>query len=299
MRIGVDVGGSHIGLGFVNKDGKLVLKDEKDYDKRQEDMSNIVLETIIELINKNINNNNVKKEEIKSIGIAFPGTVSETAVIKAENLGIDNFEVVEKLKKHFNVPIHLENDAKCAAIAEKEFGSLKKYEDAIFLIIGTGVGGAVYLNGKLLRPKRYSGFEVGHTVINKDGIKCSCGRRGCFEVYSSMRKLKEKINKEFNLNTIDGIKIREFMEENKDNKKLNEILDEYTQNLEIGIANLINIFEPQAISIGGSFGHYDMLLKRLQDKINEKTELYNKEQIPKIVIAELKNDAGIIGAAMI
>ena len=299
MRIGIDVGGSHIGLGLVNKDGKLVLKDEKDYDKRQEDMSNIVLETIIELINKNIDNNNVKKEEIESIGIAFPGTVSETAVIKAENLGIDNFEVVEKIKKHFDVPIHLENDAKCAAIAEKEFGSLKEYEDAVFLIIGTGVGGAVYLNGKLLRPKRYSGFEVGHTVINKDGIKCSCGRRGCFEVYSSMRKLKEKINKEFNLNTIDGIKIREFMEENKDNKKLNEILDEYTQNLEIGIANLINIFEPQAISIGGSFGHYDMLLKRLQDKINEKTELYNKEQIPKIVIAELKNDAGMIGAAMI
>ncbi len=299
MRIGVDVGGSHIGLGLVNKDGKLILKAEKDYDKIQEDMSNIVLETIIELINKIIDNNDVKKEEIESIGIAFPGTVSETTVIKAENLGIDDFEVVKKLKKHFDVPIHLENDAKCAAIAEKEFGSLKNYEDAIFLIIGTGVGGAVYLNGKLLRPKRYSGFEVGHTVINKDGIKCSCGRRGCFEVYSSMRRLKEKISNEFNLNTIDGIKIREFIEENKDNKKLNEILDEYTQNLEIGIANLINIFEPQAISIGGSFGHYDMLLKRLQDKINEKTELYNKEQIPKIVIAELKNDAGMIGAAMI
>lgn len=299
MKIGIDVGGSHIGLGLVNRDGKLVLKDEKDYDKRQEDMSNIVLETIIELINKIIDSNSVKKEEIESIGIAFPGTVSETAVIKAENLGINDFEVVKKLKKHFDVPIHLENDAKCAAIAEKEFGSLKNYEDAIFLIIGTGVGGAVYLNGKLLKPKRYSGFEVGHTVIDKDGIECNCGRRGCFEVYSSMRRLKEKISKEFNLNTIDGIKIREFMEENKDNKRLNEILDEYTQNLETGIANLINIFEPQAISIGGSFGHYDILLKRLQDKINEKTELYNKEQIPKIVIAELKNDAGMIGAAMI
>ena len=299
MKIGIDVGGSHIGLGLVNRDGKLVLKDEKDYDKRQEDMSNIVLETIIELINKIIDSNSVKREEIESIGIAFPGTVSETAVIKAENLGINDFEVVKKLKKHFDVPIHLENDAKCAAIAEKEFGSLKNYEDAIFLIIGTGVGGAVYLNGKLLRPIRYSGFEVGHTVIDKDGIECNCGRRGCFEVYSSMRRLKEKISKEFNLNTIDGIKIREFMEENKDNKRLNEILDEYTQNLETGIANLINIFEPQAISIGGSFGHYDILLKRLQDKINEKTELYNKEQIPKIVIAELKNDAGMIGAAMI
>lgn len=297
MKIGIDVGGSHVGLGLVDKNGKLVLKEEKDYNNRQKDMSNIVVETIIELIYKAINENNVKKEDIESIGLAFPGTVSETTVIKAENLGIENLEIEKELKKHFNIPIHLENDAKCAAIAEKEFGSLKKYEDAIFLIVGTGVGGAVFLDNKLLRPKRYSGFEVGHMVINKNGIECNCGRKGCFETYTSMRRLKEKISKEFNLNTIDGIKIREFMEQNQENEKLNKILDEYIQDLQIGIANLINIFEPQAISIGGSFGHYDILLKRLQDKINEKTELYNKEQIPEILIAELKNDAGIIGAA--
>lgn len=299
MKIGIDVGGSHVGLGLVDKNGKLVLKKEKDYDKRQEDMSNIVLETIIELIYKIIDENNIKKEEIESIGLAFPGTVSETTVIKAENLGIENLEIEKELKKHFNIPIHLENDAKCAAIAEKEFGSLKKYQDALFLIVGTGVGGAVFLNNKLLRPKRYSGFEVGHMVINKNGMECNCGRKGCFETYSSMKRLKEKISKEFNLNTIDGIKIREFMEQNQENEKLNKILDEYIQDLQIGIANLINIFEPQAISIGGSFGHYDILLKRLQDKINEKTELYNKEQIPEILIANLKNDAGMIGAAMI
>ncbi len=299
MKIGIDVGGSHVGLGLVDKNRKLVLKKEKDYDKRQEDMSNIVLETIIELIYKIINENNIKKEEIESIGLAFPGTVSETTVIKAENLGIENLEIEKELKKHFNIPIHLENDAKCAAIAEKEFGSLKKYQDALFLIVGTGVGGAVFLDNKLLRPKRYSGFEVGHMVINKNGIECNCGRKGCFETYSSMKRLKEKISKEFNLNTIDGIKIREFMEQNQENEKLNKILDEYIQDLQIGIANLINIFEPQAISIGGSFGHYDILLKRLQDKINEKTELYNKEQIPEILIANLKNDAGMIGAAMI
>ncbi len=299
MRIGIDVGGSHVGLGLIDKNGKLILKEEIDYNRRQQDMSNIVLETIIELINKIISENKIKKEEIESIGLAFPGTVSETAVIKAENLGIENLEIVKTLKKHFNVSIHLENDAKCAAIAEKKFGSLKQYDDAIFLIIGTGVGGAVYLNGNLLRPKRYSGFEVGHMVINKDGIKCNCGRRGCFETCCSMRRLKEKIKNEFNLDTIDGIKIREFMEQNKNNQKLNGILDEYTQDLETGIANLINIFEPQVISIGGSFGHYDILLKKLRDKINEKTELYNKEQIPEIVIANLKNDAGMIGAAMI
>ncbi len=299
MKIGVDVGGSHVGIGIVDATGNLLLKKEKDYDKKQDDMSNIVLNTIIEIIKEIIQENNINLEEIESIGIAFPGTVSETSVIKAENLGIENYEVVRKIQKEFNVPIYLENDAKCAAIAEKELGSLKKYEDSVFLIVGTGIGGAVFLDGKLLKPKRFSGFEVGHMVINKNGIKCNCGRKGCFETYCSMRRLKEKISKEFDLNTIDGIKISEFIEQNQENDKLNKILDEYIQDLQIGIANLINIFEPQAISIGGSFGHYEILLKRLQDKINEKTELYNKEQIPKILTADLKNDAGIIGAAMI
>ena len=299
MKIGVDVGGSHVGIGIVNATGNLLLKKEKDYDKKQDDMSNIVLNTIIEIIKEIIQENNINLEEIESIGIAFPGTVSETSVIKAENLGIENYEVVRKIQKEFNVPIYLENDAKCAAIAEKELGSLKKYEDSVFLIVGTGIGGAVFLDGKLLKPKRFSGFEVGHMVINKNGIECNCGRKGCFETYCSMKRLKEKISKEFDLNTIDGIKIREFIEQNQENDKLNKILDEYIQDLQIGIANLINIFEPQAISIGGSFGHYEILLKRLQDKINEKTELYNKEQIPKILTADLKNDAGIIGAAMI
>ena len=299
MKIGVDVGGSHVGIGIVNATGNLLLKKEKDYDKKQDDMSNIVLNSIIEIIKEIIQENNINLEEIESIGIAFPGTVSETSVIKAENLGIENYEVVKKIQKEFNVPIYLENDAKCAAIAEKELGSLKKYEDSVFLIVGTGIGGAVFLDGKLLKPKRFSGFEVGHMVINKNGIECNCGRKGCFETYCSMKRLKEKISKEFDLNTIDGIKIREFIEQNQENDKLNKILDEYIQDLQIGIANLINIFEPQAISIGGSFGHYEILLKRLQDKINEKTELYNKEQIPKILTADLKNDAGIIGAAMI
>lgn len=203
------------------------------------------------------------------------------------------------LKKEYDCEILLQNDAKCAAMAEKKFGSLKKYDDALFLIVGTGVGGAVFLQGKLLIPKRYSGFEVGHMVIEKDGAKCNCGRKGCFEVYGSMKRLKEKIKEEFKLNSIDGKQIKEFMIKNEKNKKLEVILDEYIENLVIGIANLINIFEPEAISIGGSFAYYkEILLEKLENKLLEKQELYNKDDIPKIVIAELKNDAGIIGAAM-
>ena len=238
--------------------------------------------------------------EIESIGIAFPGTVSNGIVIKADNLGITNLKIVEELKKDFNYPIYLQNDAKAAAIAEKKFGSLRNYYDSIFLIIGTGVGGAVFLNGELLKPKRYSGFEIGHMVIKENGIKCNCGRNGCFECYGSMKRLKIKISDVFNLNSIDGIIIREFMEDNLKNEKLNEILDLYIKDLVVGIANLINIFEPEAVSIGGSFAHYrDILLEKLEKELAKKEELFNKEDIPKIVFAELKNDAGIVGAAML
>lgn len=300
MKIGIDVGGSHVGLGIIDKDGKLMLKNEMDYLFHNEDMSQIVIDTIIGLIYKTLRENNIAKSDIELIGVTFPGTVSGGIVVKAENLGIENLNIEKELKKEFNAPIYLQNDAKSAAKAEKYFGSLKEYDDALFLIIGTGIGGAAFLGGKLLIPKRYSGLEVGHMVIHKDGEKCNCGRSGCFEAYASMKRLKLKIQKEFELPDIDGKNIKKFMLENKDNEKLNSILDRYIEYLTIGICNLINIFEPEIISIGGSFAHYkEILLDRLEKKLSERKELYNKDSIPKIVVAELKNDAGIIGASMI
>lgn len=300
MKIGIDVGGSHIGLGLIDLKGNLLLKREKDYDKNQKDMSNIVLDTIKQLINEILEENQIEIKEIESIGIAFPGTVSNGIVVKAENLGIENFKIVEELKQQFNIPIYLENDAKCAAIAEKKYGSLKKYDDALFLIIGTGVGGAVFLKGELLKPKRYSGFEVGHMAISKDGPSCNCGRNGCFETYSSIKRLKQKIQKEFDLPNIDGKRIEEFMIKNAENERLNNIIDTYIDYLSLGIANLINIFEPEAISIGGSFAHYNkILLSKLEGRLSIGNDLYNKGELPKLLVAELKNDAGIIGAAMI
>ena len=215
MKIGIDVGGSHIGLGIVDSNGDLILKKEKDYEKIESDMSQIVVDTIRKLLHEIIDEKDINIKEIEFIGMAFPGTVTDEVVIKAENLGIENLRIVEELKKEFNVPMKLENDATVAAIAEKEKGSLKDYSDALFLIVGTGVGGAAFMDGKLLRPKRFPGFEFGHMVIKENGIECNCGRKGCFECYSSMKRLKEKISDEFNLNTIDGKIIEDFMLENK------------------------------------------------------------------------------------
>ncbi len=300
MRIGIDVGGSHIGFGIVNSNGELIIKKEKDYEKKEKDMSIIVIQTIKELIKQTLEENNIDISKIESIGMAFPGTVKDTIVIKAENLGIENLNIGKELQKEFSIPIYLENDAKCAAIAEKEYGSLKKYEDSLFIIVGTGVGGAAFLNGEILKPKRYAGFEFGHMVIKENGIRCNCGRNGCFECYASIKRFKEKIKDKFNLNSIDGKEIKDFIIQNKDNEDLDSLIDIYIKDLVTGLANLINIFEPEVISIGGSFVHYgEILLKRLEEKLAEKTELYNKDNIPKIVLAELKNDAGIIGATKI
>lgn len=299
MKIGIDVGGSHIGLGIVNENGEITYKKEKDYLFYEDDMSEVVIGTIILLIRDAIKDNNIDINKIERVGIAIPGTVSNGVIIKAENLGIENLEIAKELKTVFDLPIYLENDAKCAAIAEKEFGSLKQYDDAMFLIVGTGVGGAVFLNDKLLKPKRYSGFEVGHMVIKENGEKCNCGRKGCFEVYSSMKRFKEKIQDEFNLPDTNGKHIKEFMLKNKENEKLNTMIDKYLDDLSTGIINLVNIFEPEVICIGGSFAYYkEILLERLEKTILEKEELFNRKTTPKLIVAQLKNDAGIIGAAM-
>ena len=209
MKIGIDIGGSHVAIGLINENGKIIAKEDKDLnnDLQSKDYCKKLVDTIIELISKILEENKIDIKGIKLIGIAIPGTVSDTHIIKAKNLHIKDFNIVSEINKYFNIPIVLRNDAKCAAIAEKEYGSLKKYDDAVFLTIGTGIGGAVYLGGKLLKPKKYEGFEIGHMVIKKDGIKCNCGRKGCFEKYASIKTFKDRIQSKFNKKNLTGREI--------------------------------------------------------------------------------------------
>lgn len=301
MKIGIDIGGSHLGIGLINSNGKIIAKEEKDIhnNAKNKNYGEQLVEAIIELITKILEKKKIKIQEISLIGIAVPGTVSNTHIIKADNLHIQNFNIVSEINKFFNIPIYLRNDAKCAAIAEKEYGGLKKYDDALFLTIGTGIGGAVFLGGKLLRPKKYEGFEIGHIVIEKNGIQCNCGRHGCFEKYASMKTLKDTVQKEFNRENLTGRELKEILIDENNKPKTDVIINEYIDNLSLGLANLINIFEPETISIGGSFVHYkDLMLDKLIKKLNEKNMLFNNNGAPKIIMAKLKNDAGIIGSVI-
>lgn len=294
MKIGIDIGGSHIGIGLVDNDGSIIVKDEEFI----KDKTNIK-EQIEEFIIENVTRMGLTYN-VESIGIAIPGTVTENKIIKAVNLGLEDYDLADNLSKVLKKDVKLKNDAKCAALAEQKYGELAGVENSIFLCIGTGVGGAVIHDGQLLEPDDVPGFEFSHTIIQKDGELCSCGKRGCFEAYASLKKFKQKVSDVFNLNTLSGKEIRKFINDNPNNEKLNEMIKEYIEYLSIGISNLVNIFEPDAICIGGSFAEYeDIFYEPLKEKLLHGNLLFNERQDIVIKLAKLKNDAGIIGATLI
>lgn len=147
MRIGIDIGGNHVAVGLMNLSGKMICKSEEDISNNSKDKNfeAKLVDTIIRNIQCVLDKKNTDITKISFIGIAVPGMVSGTTIVKAKNLHISDFNIGAEINKYFNVPIKLRNDAKCAALAEKEYGSLKKYDDAVFIGIGTGIGGAVFL----------------------------------------------------------------------------------------------------------------------------------------------------------
>lgn len=294
MRIGIDIGGSHVGIGLVDNNGSIIQKEEmfiKDKTNIKEKIEEFITEKVIQM--SLVNN-------IESIGVSVPGTVSENKIIKSVNLGLENYDLAGNLEGILKMPVKLKNDAKCAALAEQKYGELANYEDSVFLCIGTGVGTAVFHEGKMLEPDDVPGFEFSHTIIQKDGELCNCGKRGCFETYASLKRFKQRISDRFELNTLSGKVIRQFIQDNSDNQLIKEMIKDYVEYLSIGISNIINIFEPDAICIGGSFSEYgNIFYEPLKEALLQGNLLFNKRNEIIIKYAKLKNDAGIIGATLI
>ena len=294
MKIGIDIGGSHVAIGLVDNNGSIIQKEEffiKDKTNLKEQIEEFITENVIQM--SLINN-------IECIGIAVPGTISGNKIIKSVNLGIENYDLAVNLEKILKIKVKLKNDAKCAALAEQRYGELADYDNSIFLCIGTGVGTAVIHDGKMLEPDDVPGFECSHTIIQKDGELCNCGKRGCFETYASLKRFKQRISDRFELNTLNGKVIRQFINENSENQMIKEMIKEYVDYLSIGISNIINIFEPDAICIGGSFSEYgNIFYEPLKETLLNGNLLFNHRNEIVIKYAKLKNDAGIIGATLI
>lgn len=300
MKIGIDLGGSHIAIGVVDKDGKIL-------DKREKRLRGIEKKAIKKTIENEIITNIKeygKLYKINEIGIAVPGTVSKEKVIKSVNLGLKDYKIIENIQKEIDLPIKIRNDAKCAALAEHTYGTLKKYNRVLFLTLGTGIGGAVIIDGKLLNTGELPGCEIGHIVIKQNGILCNCGRKGCFEKYASMKAFKDNLRNQlgYDENT-SGKQLMAILKDNKrgnpNYEKIEKIRKQYIKDLSTGISNLINIFEPEAIGIGGSFVYFsEVLLEDLKREITEQNMLFNPRKDINIQTAILGNEAGIIGAVI-
>ena len=298
MKIGIDIGGSHIAVAIINEKGRMIQKIEQDLEKK-ENMTQYILNYVDKAI-KQLS----KTADIEKIGIALPGTPKGSIITNLVNLGIDKIDFKE-IEEKYKVPLKCINDAKAAAMAEKEYGALKGYQDSIFLCLGTGIGGAVFLNHQLLEANKNPGFEIGHMVIDRNGIECQCGKKGCFETYCSMKRLKDKLQNTLE-KTIPGkeiknaMELKEVLQKNIENKEIQMILEEYISNLIVGLSNVIDIFEPEVICLGGSFVHFkEIIYDRLVQKMEKEKYVFNKQTLPKVVLAKLGNDAGIIGATLI
>lgn len=298
MKIGIDIGGSHIGIATVNDNGEIVKKIEQDI-KWQENM----IQYILDYVDKAVEELS-KTADIEEIIIGGPGNPNGTMITNLVNLKIDYIDF-RYIADKYSVPIKTMNDAKAAALAEKKYGELKNTKDSVFLCLGTGIGGAIFLNNQLLVANRNPGFELGHMIIDRNGDLCNCGKRGCFETFCSMKRLKDRLKNVLekitdNTDISNAIILKTILLGNLDNKEIQTILNEYINNLVIGLSNIIDIFEPEVICLGGSFVHFkDILYNPLVEEMEKRKYVFNKQALPKIVLAQLKNDAGIIGATLI
>lgn len=293
MKIGIDVGGSHIGIGLLNDENQIVKKIEKDVTYERENQNNV-----IDYLEDNIDKL-IKENDIQLIGIATPGNVKENVITNLVNLGLNELDLNSIINKHPEIPVKIKNDSKAAGLAENKYGALREYQDSVFLCLGTGIGSAVFLNNKLLIANKNTGFELGHMIINKGGIKCNCCKDGCFETYCSIKRFKEKVKEVLELDNCSAQELLDIIEKEINNDKVKQVIDEYIENMIVGLSNIIDIFEPEAICLGGSFVFFkDIFYDKLVSEMNKRKYVFNKDTMPKIVLAKLKNDAGIIGSVL-
>jgi glucokinase len=312
FSIGVDLGGTNIAAGVVDKSGKIVqlasipTQRERNYAE--------IIRDLVELIQHVINKSSIHWSDIQKIGVGLPGVVDKKnkEVIYSCNLPFRYAPVGRDLKQFFDKPIYLENDANCAAIAEHNCGSTQGVYHFVLVTIGTGIGGGIFIDGRI-----YSGFnaaasEIGHMVIHSMGEKCSCGREGCFEAYSSATALIRQAKKalESQNDSILGQRVRSkenpldakmiFEAASEGDGLAQKILRDFIYHLSVGIVNLINIFQPEVVVIGGGVSKAgEDLLEPLRKQVYG--SIYSGDFIPKpkLTVASAGNDAGIIGAALL
>ena len=314
VYIGIDLGGTNIAVGVCDENLKIIVKGSvpTNPDRAPE----LIVKDMADLSAKLLKDSGFSIEDVASVGIATPGTAnSDTGVVEySNNIPFLRFPIADVFKSYLPVKqVLIENDANAAALAEALSGAAKGTAKSVMITLGTGVGGGIVIDGKVYSGFNHAGGELGHIVIEKGGRPCSCGRRGCWEAYSSATGLvnmtREKVN-ECKIKGIPSLMVDEFDQTGrvsartafsamkKGDKAGSEVVNEYVDYLACGLTNIINVFQPEVLSIGGGIsGEGDYLLKPLLEIVRTEQYTRNVPNQCKVRIAELGNDAGIVGAA--
>lgn len=311
MNIGIDIGGTNIGAGLVDKDLNFVYKTE--IPTRAEKGYDFAENNIISLIRHMIDISEKRGEKIDSIGIGIPGIADKAgdSIILCPNLHWRNIPMGINLKEIFNIEINIENDATLAGIAENLLGVSRGYKNSLFITLGTGIGAGIIIDGKMYKGAHGVGSELGHLVVGENFYNCNCGKNGCLETFASSVAIEKFVAKEIYenkiytelLKTIDKVEDIDtkiiFEYARKGDQLSNMAVDRMVKYLTIGITNIINILDPGIIVIGGGVSQAgDFLLNKIERLLPEYI-LFKDMDYADIKVAKLGNHAGIIGAAML
>ena len=307
---GIDLGGTNIKAGIVDGEGKLLNKlsiktnAERSMEEIIHDMGQLAVDAIKDA--------GLEIKDIEAIGIGSPGTPDndEGLLVYSSNLPFNKAPMRKLIREVVDLPVYIDNDANCAAMAEAVAGAGKGAKDSVTITLGTGVGAGVIVNGRIFSGFNQAGSEFGHTVLVSGGVQCGCGRKGCFEQYASatalarMTREAAEANPDSLLNKVKD----EFGEWNaqiafvamrEGDEVAAKVVDQYTDYLSDGLANAINAFMPEVLIVGGGVcNEGDPLLIPMREKTMARP--YFGPGVPKtrIALAQMGNDAGIVGAAM-
>ncbi|MBO5269780.1 MAG: ROK family protein [Clostridia bacterium] len=308
MYIGIDLGGTNIAAGLVSKDGT-ILKKASVPTKKERPLPEIVRDMAL-LAEKVAKDGGVKLSDVKAVGIGCPGTIDSEhgVVVYSNNIVMDHFPLAEEFRRHLPLPVHIENDANAAAYGEY-ITTARDKKSFVFMTLGTGVGGGIILDGRIWRGFNGAGAEMGHMGLIADGVRCTCGRRGCLESYASVtaliRQTKEALDE--HPDSLMHAWVKEhghvsgrtaFECAKSGDEAAIRVRDKYLQYVAEGVCSVISLLQPEVFAIGGGISKEgDALL--LPVKAFVEANDFNK-YMPRTELrtAVLFGDAGIVGAAM-
>ena len=310
--IGIDLGGTNIVAGVVDKDYNIIAKARVKTNLPRE--TEKIVDDMAFVAKKSVEEAGLTMADIEWVGVGSPGLVNKyTGIVEYScNLGFNKVHLAKMMKERLGVDCYIENDANAAAYGEMLAGAGKGTNSFVAITLGTGVGGGVIMDGKMLNGLNCAGGELGHIVINVDGEPCGCGRNGCWEAYASatacIRQTKRSMleNKDSKMwelvdGNIDEVSGRTAWDAMRMGDKAgSEVVDRYIYYIACGVANIINIIRPEVLCIGGGIcNEKEYLMKPLREYVEKETYGNNEADYTKVVVAELGGDAGLIGAALL